>query len=80
MTIYSYSQARQNLSSLLNKAKNEGEVMIRRKDGSLFILKPISVQSSPLDIEGIDIDITRDEIVDIQREMRAKSSNENPAQ
>ena len=72
MTIYSYSQARQNFSSLLNKAKEEGEVMIKRKDGSTFILKPISAQHSPFDIEGIDIDISREEIVDIQREIRAR--------
>ena len=71
MTIYSYSQARQNFSSLLNQAKEEGEVMIKRKDGSTFILKPISVQYSPLDIEGINIDISREEIVDIQRKIRS---------
>ncbi|MBD3340937.1 MAG: type II toxin-antitoxin system Phd/YefM family antitoxin [Candidatus Lokiarchaeota archaeon] len=70
MIIFSYSQARQNLSSLLNKAKEEGEVMIKRKDGSTFILKSVSAQCSPLDVEGIDTGITRDEIVDIQREIR----------
>lgn len=70
MIIFSYSQARQNLSSLLNKAKEEGEVMIKRKDGSTFILKSVSAQYSPLDVEGIDTGITRDEIVDIQREIR----------
>ena len=72
MTIYSYSQARQNFSSLLKKAKEEGEVWIKRKDGSTFILKPISAEKSPLDIEGIEIGISRDEIVNIQREIRAK--------
>ena len=72
MTIYSYSQARQNFSSLLNKAKEEGEVMIKRKDGSTFILKPISAQLSSLDIEGIDVGISREEIVDIQRDIRAR--------
>ncbi len=72
MTIYSYSQARQNFSSLLNKAKEEGEVWIKRRDGSTFILKPISAQKSPLDIEGIKAGISREEIVDIQREIRAR--------
>ena len=72
MTIYSYSQARQNFSSLLNKAKEEGEVIIKRKDGSTFVLKPVSAQFSPLDIEGVDVDISREEIVDIQREIRAR--------
>lgn len=72
MTIYSYSQARQNFSSLLNKAKEEGEVMIKRKDGSTFIVKPISLDFSPLDIEGVDVGLSREEIVDIQREIRAR--------
>ncbi len=72
MIIYSYSQARQNFSSVLNKAKEEGEVLIRRKDGSTFLLKPISTQDSSLDIEGIDVNISRDEIVEIQREIRSR--------
>ena len=72
MTIYNYSQARQKLSSLLNKAKEEGSVLIKRKDGSTFILKPIYTKKSPLDIEGIDVNILREEIVDIQREIRAR--------
>ena len=72
MTVYSYSQARQNFSSLLNRAKEEGEVMIKRKDGSTFILKPISAQDSPLDIEGIEVGISSEDIVDIQREIRAR--------
>ena len=72
MTIYNYSQARQNFSSLMNKAKEEGSVCIKRKDGSTFILKPIYAQKSPLDIEGIDVGISREEIVDIQREIRAQ--------
>jgi PHD/YefM family antitoxin component YafN of YafNO toxin-antitoxin module len=72
MTIYSYSQARQNFSSLLNRAKEEGQVMIKRRDGSTFILKPISPQLYPLDIEGIEIGISREEIVEIQREIRAR--------
>jgi hypothetical protein len=72
LTIYNYSQARQNLSSLLNKAKEEGSVWIKRKDGSTFILKPIYTQKSPLDVEGIDLNVSRKEIVDIQREIRAR--------
>lgn len=72
MTVYNYSQARQNLSSLLERAKEEGQVMIKRKDGSTFVVKPISAQYSPLDIEGIEVGISREEIVDIQREIRAR--------
>ncbi len=44
--------------------------MIKRKDGSTFILKSVSARYSPLDAEKIDVGITGDEIVDIQREIR----------
>ena len=74
MTIYSYSQARQNFSSVLNRAKEEGEVIIKRKDGSTFVLKPITPPHSPLEIEGIDVGISREEIVNIQREIRSRKS------
>lgn len=72
MTTYSYSQARQNFSSVLNKAKEDGEIMIKRRDGSLFILKPVLDEKSPLDVKGIDVDISVDEIVEIQREIRMR--------
>ncbi|MBD3376616.1 type II toxin-antitoxin system Phd/YefM family antitoxin [candidate division KSB1 bacterium] len=72
MIVYSYSQARQNLSTLLNRAKEEGQVMIKRKDGSTFILKPVYEQSSPLDVQGLDTGISRKEIIEIQREIRSE--------
>ena len=41
MTIYTFSEARQNFSSLLDKAREEGEVLIKRRDGSVFVVKPV---------------------------------------
>jgi hypothetical protein len=38
--VYTYSEARQNLASLLEKAAKEGEVRIKRKDGQIFVVKP----------------------------------------
>jgi antitoxin Phd len=70
MNIYTYSEARQNLAMLLDKAKTEGSVIIKRKDGSLFELKNITGSSSPFDIKGINTNISREEIVDIIRESR----------
>lgn len=72
MTTYTYSEARQKLAAVLDEAKAEGEVLIRRKDGSLFTIKPISPKQSPLDVEGIDIDIAPEEVVDIIREIRRR--------
>lgn len=69
-TVYTYSEARQNLASLLEKAIREGEVRVRRKDGQIFVIVPEPISGSPLDVEGVDIDLTRDEIVEFVHEGR----------
>ncbi len=73
MMVYTYSQARQNLASLLDQAAAEGEVRIKRKDGQLFVVKPQPRQESPLDVEGVDLGVTTDEIVDFIRESRERT-------
>ena len=73
MTTYTFSEARQKLSSVLEKAQKEGKVLIRRKDGSVFVIQPLRRKGSPLDVKGVDIDLTADEIVDILREIRGMS-------
>ncbi len=70
MNVYTYSEARQSLAALLEKALQEGEVRIRRKDGQVFVLKPQVRAESPLAVEGIDLDLSRDEIVAFVREGR----------
>lgn len=72
MTTYTYSEARQNLSSLLEKAKTEGEVVIRHQDGCTFVVHPVALEESPLDITGIDLGISSTEIVDVIRESRQR--------
>jgi antitoxin (DNA-binding transcriptional repressor) of toxin-antitoxin stability system len=72
MTTYTFSEARQKLASVLDKAKQDGEVLVRRKDGSVFVIRPISLCGSPLNVEGIDLDLTAEEIVDIVREIRER--------
>lgn len=72
MTIYTYSEARQNLASLLEKARKEGEILIKRKDGSTFVVRPFRSSKSPLDVKGIDMNISSDEISDIIREVRER--------
>ena len=37
MNVYTYTEARQNLATLLDKALREGEVLIRGKDGQVFV-------------------------------------------
>jgi len=72
MTIYTYSEARQNFASVLDKAKKVGEVLIKRKDGTVFIIKPITKSDSPLDVKGVDIDLSRNEIIDMLHKMRQR--------
>lgn len=47
-------------------------VRIRRRDGRVFILTPAPVQKSPLDIKGINLDIKRDELIDLVRAGRER--------
>jgi len=72
MTIYTYSEARQNFASVLDKAKKVGEVLIKRKDGTIFVIKPITKNDYPLDVKGIDINLSRNEIVDLLHEVRQR--------
>lgn len=72
MTTYTFSEARQKLSSVLEQARDQGEVLIKRKDGSLFVVKPVSSRRSPLDVSGVNINLNADEIVDIIREVRER--------
>jgi len=74
MTIYPYIKAQQNLAALLKQAYQEGEVQIESQDGSLFRIEPV-IMSSPFDVEGVDVNITADEIVDCIRESRNYISN-----
>ncbi len=52
MKIFTYSEARQNLSKLLLLAQKE-EVEIRRRDGTVFSLTEKESKSSPFDVPGI---------------------------
>jgi prevent-host-death family protein len=70
MKVYTYSEARQRLSTLLEEALRDGSVGIRRKGRPLFVIRPERAQGSPLDVRGVDLDITTDEIVGLIRESR----------
>jgi len=72
MNTYTYSEARQKLALLLDKAKKEGKVLIKRKDGTVFELRPVKTKKSSLNVKGVDLDIDKDEIIDILREVRKR--------
>ena len=68
--VYTYSEARQKLARVLDQAATEGEVLIKRNDGQVFVIKPVLEKRSPLDVPGIDLGISTSELVDIIRESR----------
>jgi antitoxin Phd len=76
MKEYTYTEARQQLATLLNMAIREGKVRIRRRDGQVFTLRPEPSGHSPLDVPGIDTDLTVDEINEFIREGRSKHVSE----
>ena len=73
MQVYTFSEARQKLASILEQASIDGEVRIKRRDGRKYILKPESDKKSPLDGKGVDIGISASEIVDFVREGRERT-------
>lgn len=72
MNTYTYSEARQKLAALLDKAKKEGKVLIKRKDGAIFELKALKEKKSPLDVKGVRVQLEREDILDILREVRGR--------
>ena len=50
MQVYTYSEARQKLATVLEQTENTGKVIIRRKDGRTFSLVPEKAATSPLDL------------------------------
>lgn len=72
MEIYSYSEARQKLSSVLDVAESTGKVFIRRRDGRTYSLVPERMPSSPLDVPSVNADISTQEVVELVRRERGK--------
>lgn len=72
MNIYSYSEAKQKLSLILDKAKKDGKVLIKRKDGSIFQVTSVSTDKSPLEVKGVNTGLSKEEIIDLIKETRKR--------
>lgn len=70
MRVYSYSEARQQLAELLNRARREGQVEIRRRDGQTFVVRPTAKVGSLLDVPGVDSGLTREDLVALVQDSR----------
>jgi len=72
MKVFTYSEARQNFSKLLSMAQTE-EIEIRRKDGSVFVLKSKrSMRGSPFDVPGVVSNVTTEDVLDAVSESRQR--------
>lgn len=69
MEVYTYSDARQNLSKLLNQAQAE-KVIIKRRDGAVFSVKAKKPKKSPFDVEGSKSTVSKKQILAAVRESR----------
>lgn len=72
MNTYSVTKAKKNLERLLEQSKKKGIVKIKREDGWIFVLKPEDKNSSPLEVDGLDLKIKTDEIIKIIRDSRKR--------
>jgi hypothetical protein len=77
MQTYTESE-QQNLSVLLEQAARDGEVRIQRADGTTFVLRPEETKPSALDVTGIDLNLSKQEIVEFVREGRERSNGLSP--
>jgi hypothetical protein len=75
MNVYTFSEARQKLAAVLEEAQRKGAVRIKRRDGSEFEIAPVRSQTSPLDVPGVDLGLTAEEIVSVLREMHAREGS-----
>ena len=75
MKVYTYSEARQRLSRVLDEAKTRGESRIKRRDGSEFVVRPVPNAGSPLDVEGVETGVSLRDLLDAIREGREREDS-----
>ena len=73
MLVMTYSDARQNFASVLDKSETDGAVFVKRADGSLFRISPEQKEKSPF--EGIKtlFDLQHNDIMQALRETREEN-------
>lgn len=72
MKTFTYSQTRQNLAAVLDKARKE-EVVITRRGGDMFSLTYKAAPRSPFDVPGIKTRASTRDILEAVRESRARA-------
>ena len=73
MRVFTYSQARQALATVLDTARKE-EVLIARRGGDTFAVTYKTTPKSPFDVPGIKTRATTQDILDAIRESRSRGA------
>jgi len=76
MKVYTYSEARQRLSDVLNIARTE-EVIIKRRGGEIFSIIFRKNKKSPFDVPGIESKATTQDILDAVKESRERFAEQD---
>jgi len=76
MKVYTYSEARQKFSKVLDTARSE-EVIIKRRGGETFTIVFKKSSKSPFDVPGIKTRATTKDIIDAVRESRSRAAEQN---
>jgi antitoxin Phd len=70
MTMFTDQQAVRQMDTVLDAARRQGEVRIKAADGQEFSLRPVLRGKSPLDIPGVDLRLSAQDIVQAVRDGR----------
>jgi GGDEF domain-containing protein len=73
MKVFTYSQARQALATVLDTARKE-EVLIARRGGDTFAVTYKATPKSPFDVAGIKTRATTRDILEAIRESRSSGA------
>ncbi len=74
MKEYTYSEARQKLSQVLDEVVKYGEVRVKRRDGTRFTIKQKTEPRSPLDVEGVrGLSISEEDLIQSIRDSRERN-------
>lgn len=73
MKVFTYSQARQALATVLDTAREE-QVLITRRGGDTFAVTYKANPKSPFDVPGIKTNATTQDILDAISESRSRGA------
>ncbi len=76
MKVYTYSEARQHLSDVLNIARTE-DVVIKRRGGETFSIIYRKSAKSPFDVPGIETKASTKDILDAVKESRGRFTQQD---